>query len=210
MDIKYCLSKIADEVGIASDLLTFPDCEIALENVRVIMIDEAPSLNPDNYFYSNHPKAHWVRTTLGLFKLAGFEFNSIRELLDIGIYITTSLKIPRNKSKEGRKPLTTAEIKEHLPILEKEIMLFSNLKVIMLMGGTSIKAFNYIVKAQTGKSLIPAGSIGNIRNNIYEWEDKRVFPCAMMGNQNILSDDYGSARDNIADSIRQMMEIIQK
>jgi hypothetical protein len=80
----------------------------------------------------------------------------------------------------------------------------------MLMGGTSIKALNYIVKAQTGKSLMPAGNISKIRSNIYEWEGKRVFPSAMMGNKNILSDAYRTARDNTADDIRQMMAMIQK
>lgn len=208
MEMKSYLVKIATEVGIAPDLLVFPDCNIEPEKVKVMMIDEAPPKNPDDGFYSLTPKAHFVRTTLGLFKLAGTSFKSIQELINMGIYITTTLKLPRDKSKEAKKPLTAFEIKEHIPILEKEIALFPYLKVIMLMGGTSIKAMNYIVKAQTGKSLIPTEPVYKIRDKIYEWEGKRVFPSSMMGNKNILNDDYGIQRDNTADDIRRMIMLI--
>lgn len=202
--MKSYLSKIAEEKGLTLDSLTFFDCTVVPENVKVIMIDEAPPKNPDDCFYSQSPKAGYVRTTLGLFRLAGLTVNSIQDILDMGICITTALKAPRDKT----KPLKADEIKAHVPILEEELALFPNLKVIMLMGGTAIKAVNCIAKIRNGKNVIPVGNISDIRKNVYEWEGKRVFPSAMLSNRTILSDDWAKTRDDIVDDIRQMLKFL--
>jgi hypothetical protein len=206
MEIKSYLSKTAKEKGFTTESLIFPDCDIAPENVKVIMIDEAPPKKPEDDFYSKNPKSSFVRTTLGLFKLAGVDVKSVQDILDMGIYITTALKIPRDKT----QTLKADEIKAFLPILEDELALFPNLKVIMLMGGTAIKAMNYIAKARAGKNIIPTGDTYKIRNNVYEWQGKRVFPSAMMSNRTILSDDWALARDNTVDDIRQMILLIKE
>jgi len=206
MEMKSYLTQIAKEKGFAPDSLVFPDFDVSPKNVRVIMIDEAPPKKPDDGFFSKSPKSSYVRTTLGLFKLAGVDVKSIQDIVDMGIYITTTLKNPRNKT----KPLTANEIKAHLPILEEELALFQNLKIIMLMGGTAIKAMNYITKTRTGKNVIPVGDTYKIRDNIYEWDGKRVFPSAMMSSRTILSDDWATTRDNIVDDIRQMMALMQE
>jgi hypothetical protein len=206
MEMKTHLAEIAKKHGLAADSLVFPGCDIAPESVKAIMIDEAPPKKPEDDFYSNHPKSSFVRTTVGLFKLAGADINSVQEIIDMGIYITTALKTPRDKT----KPLKADEIKAHIPILEDELALFQNLKVIMLMGGTAIKAMNYIAKARSGKNVIPAGDTYKIRDNIYEWDGKRVFPAAMMSGRAILSEDWALARDNTVDDIRQMITLLKE
>jgi len=205
MHIKSYLAEIAVEKGLTANSLTFLDCTITPEKVKAIMIDEAPPKKPDDCWFSKSPKASFVRTTLGLFKLAGIDVNSIQDILDIGIYITTALKTPRDKT----RPLKADEIKAHVPILDTELALFPNLKIIMLMGGTVIKAMNYITKADTGKNVIPAGDTYKIRGNVYEWAGKRVIPSAMMSNRTILSDEWKITRDNTIDDIRQMIELIK-
>ena len=57
------------------------------------------------------------------FKKAEIGVKSIQDILNLGIYITTV-------------------IKSHLPILEAELALFPNLKVIMLMGDVDCRRYS--------------------------------------------------------------------
>ena len=86
--------------------------------------------------------------------------NSIQEILDLGFYLTTAIKCP--KTQYG---ISAATIKNCSLILEKELLLFPNIEVYMLMGDVAIKAFNYISKRQTGKNTILPGSTYKIRKN---------------------------------------------
>jgi uracil-DNA glycosylase len=85
----------------------------------------------------------------------------MRDILDLGIYITTALKTP----KEGYTP-DPEVIKIQLPLLEAEFALFPNLKVIMLMGDVAIKMVNMITKAKTKKNVCQPGAAGR-RKHIY-------------------------------------------
>jgi uracil-DNA glycosylase len=61
-------------------------------------------------------------------------------------------------------------------ILEKEIALFPNVKVFLLMGDVAIKAINYIAKRAGEGRVIPAGSTYKIRGSEYYFRDVRAFP----------------------------------
>jgi len=136
LNIKDYLSETAAKNGLVLDGLHFPGCALDPKKIKAIMIDEAPPKKPNDGFFSQSPKSSYVRTTLGLFRLADIDVTSVQDILDMGIYITTTLKAPRDKA----KPLKADEIKAHIPLLEEELALFPNLKMIMLMGGTAIKA----------------------------------------------------------------------
>lgn len=99
------------------------------------------------------------QTTVQTFKNTGADVSSIQDLLDLGIYFTTAVKC--EKIGYGIKSGT---IKECSHILAKEIALFSNVKVFMLMGAVAIKAINYISKRIGEGMVIPAGSTYKIRN----------------------------------------------
>ena len=78
----------------------------------------------------------------------------MNDILDMGIYITSALKTP----KEGY----TADpeiIKAQLSLLDAELTLFPNLKLIMLMGDVAIKMVNMMAKSKTKKRL-PHGRSG--------------------------------------------------
>lgn len=70
-----------------------------------------------------------IKKTIPLFQKAGLQVNDIHEILKMGIYITNAVKTPKSDY-----TIEKHSIENSLPYLEKEIPLFPNVKVIMLMG----------------------------------------------------------------------------
>ncbi len=201
-NIKNFLTSVAVENNIDAKSLQLPDCEIDTGKIKVIMISEVPPQNPDDGFYSSAIQSQYLKSVLGLFEKANVNVKSMREILDLGIYITTAVKTPKTGY-----AVETDVIKKHLPILEAEISLFPNLKVIMLMGDVAKKAVNMIVKSKTKKNVIPSESTYKIRKNEYYWHNIRVFPSYIITGGNILIEK--SKCEMVADDIGRMMEIIK-
>ncbi len=201
MNVKNYLSDIALKNGLDTKALQFPDCNLDSNKIEVIMISEVPSQNPDDGFYSKANDPDYMKTTRSLFAEAGVPIENIDDILNRGIYITTAVKSPKTSY-----TVDTAVIKEHLPLLEAELMLFPNLKVIMLMGDVAKKSVNMIVKSKTKKNVIPSESTYKIRQNEFYWGSIRVFPSYIMTGGNILIEK--SKYSMITDDIRKMMEII--
>ena len=202
MNIKTHLTKIATQNGLVAESMQFPDCALDPQSIKVIMINEVVPRNPDDWFYSESPDPENRRTAFGLFEGAGVPVKSMRDVLDLGIYITAALKTPKvgyNADPEV--------IKVQLPLLETELALFPNLRVIMLMGDVAKKAFNMITKARTKKNVIPSKPTGYIRQFEFYWGDIRVFPTYIMTGKNLLIEPF--KRDCVTDDIRRMMEIIR-
>ena len=105
------------------------------------------------------------------FKDAGSDAESIQDILDLGVYLTTAVKC--GKTGYGLKAST---IKECSLTLEKELALFEDVKVYMLMGDVSIKAINHIAKRSGEGRVIPAGSTYKIRGGEYFFKGRRAFP----------------------------------
>ena len=201
MNVKNCLTEVATKNSLVVESMQFPDCEIDPQSIKVIMINEVVPKNPDDWFYSESPDPENRRTAFGLFEGAGVFVKNIRDILNMGIYITAALKTP----KEGYTA-DPAIIKEQLPLLETELALFPNLKVIMLMGDVAKKAFNMITKAKTNKNVIPSKPTGYIRMNEYYWDGIRVFPTYIMTGKNLLIEKGKCG--TISEDIRRMMEIL--
>ncbi|MEY8245353.1 uracil-DNA glycosylase family protein [Heminiphilus faecis] len=109
------------------------------------MINEVVPSCPEEDFYGKQDSAY-MSTTIPLFRKAGIEVNSIQDILDHGIYITNAVKTPKSEYAVSKE-----SIEDSLPYLEKELALFPNVKVIMLMGDVAKKAFNMISKKATKK-----------------------------------------------------------
>ena len=205
INITNYLTEIAEQKGLETASLQFPDCHLDPKNIKVIMINEVVPKNPDDWFYSETNDPENRRNALGLFEGAGVTFKSMNDILDLGVYITAALKTP----KEGY----TADpeiMKAQLPLLEAEIALFRNLKLIMLMGDVAIKMVNMIAKAKTKKNVCPTGAAGRRRhwaNEEFYWDDIRVFPSYIMTGKNLLIEPF--KRDTIMGDIRRMMEVIK-
>jgi uracil-DNA glycosylase len=202
MNIKTHLAKIAAQNGLAVDALQFPDCGLEPGGVKVVMISEVPPPNPEDGFYSATPGSDYMRSTLGLFNAAGVQATNMRDILGMGIYVTTAVKSPKTGY-----AVDPAVIQAHLPVLKAELSLFPNLKAIMLMGDVAKKAVNMITKAAVKKNVIPSGSTCGLRNNAYFWGGIRVFPSYIMTGKNLLIEPF--KRDCVAEDIRKMMEVIK-
>lgn len=183
LDIReYLTDFIQDDSTIEhKDLIQVPDAVIETDDIRMIMISEVVPKNPNDYFYSRQSDAAFMSTAIPIFNGAGINVKTIDDIIKKGIYITTAVKTP----KEGYT-IPTEVIKNQITILEKELNLFKNTKVIMLMGDVAKKAFNIIARKKTKKSVIPNESTYRIRNNKYYYGDIRVFPSYIITGGNLL------------------------
>jgi uracil-DNA glycosylase len=147
-----------------------PEVEIDPQGISILMISEAAPAERKDYYYTGGDSA-FERTTLEAFEEAGAEVSTFEEILDLGVYLTSAVKC--GKTGYGIKAGT---VKECSLILEGEIALFPNLKVILLMGDVAIRAINYIAKRAGEGKVIPAGSTYKIRGQEYYFRSIRAFP----------------------------------
>ena len=202
MNVKNYLFEIAKNNGLAENGLQVPDCEIDQKKIEVIMISEVPPKNFEDGFYSKEKASEYMKSILGLFNAAEVRVNNMKEIINLGIYITTAVKSPKNEYS-----VDPDVIKAHLPILKAELSMFPKLKVIMLMGDVAKKSVNMITKAETKRNVIPTGATGRLRQNEYFWGDIRVFPSYIMTGKNLLIEKF--KRDCVADDIRRMREFVK-
>lgn len=167
-------------------------------NVKVVMISEALPKDLNDYFYTTE-EASFFTTTRQALEDAGYHVNSINELNDLGIYLTTALKCSKKSYL-----VSAATIKNCSRILEQEIAPFENVKSIMCMGDFAIKTVNYIYKKKYGSNAIPSGSTYKIRNQVHILNGIRFYPSYTQ-----TGDSYNiekSKRMMIAEDIKSAFE----
>jgi uracil-DNA glycosylase len=174
-----------------------PSVDIDAEKVKILMITEAPPNDKADYYYSEG-NPFYLQTTLQAFRDAGAVVSTMRDLLDLGVYITTAIKCGKKKY-----AISPGTVNNCAVLLEKEVSLFPNIRVFMLMGDVAIKMMNNIWKHQTGKRVIPAGSTYKIRGQAYYFGDKRVFPSYTPAGKNFLIEK--SKRRMVAEDIREAL-----
>ena len=196
MNIKKELEKIND----TSKHFQFNDIDVDPLSIKAIMINEVVPADPYQDFYGQYD-ADYLKTTIPLFQKAGYNVSSIKDILDLGVYITNAEKIPKTEYTIPREV-----IEANLLFLEKEIALFPNVRVIMLMGDVSKKAFNMITKKITKKNVIPAMSTYKLRDSEFYFNDVRIIPSYIMTGANILIEK--SKFQMASEDIQTMMKII--
>lgn len=190
MNIRAELEKA---VGIAENI-QLNDLELDPLKIKTIMINEVVPTDPSQDFYGQLD-ADYLTTTIPLFQKSGLQVEDIQDILHMGVYITNAVKTP--------KPDYTIEkssIANSLPYLEKELALFPNVKVIMLMGDVAKKAFNMLTKKATKKNVVPAIPTYKLRNNEIYYGNIRVMPSYIMTGKNILIEKskFAMASEDIA------------
>lgn len=197
MNIK---KELEAKIGITNDIY-LNSIEIDPLTIKAIMINEVVPSDPLQDFYGLLD-ADYLKTTIPLLQGAGAEVHSIQDILQMGIYITNAVKTPKTEY-----AIDKSSIENSLPYLEAEISLFSNVKVIMLMGDVAKKAFNMITKKSTKKNVIPAVSTYKLRKSEIYYEGIRVMPSYIMtgGNIQIEKSKVTMATEDIA----IMLEIIK-
>ena len=105
-----------------------PEIEIEPETVSIVMVSEAAPENRADYYYAGG-ESIFEQTSVQAFQDAGADVSSIRDILGLGVYLTTAVKC--GKTGYGIKTATTQECSV---LLERELALFPDVKVFMLMG----------------------------------------------------------------------------
>ena len=176
MNIKSELQQLCGD----TQNLRLNDVNIEPETIRAIMINEVVPSCPAEDFYGK-PDSAYMSTTIPMFRKAGIEIGSVQDILNNGIYITNAVKTPKTEYAVSKE-----SIEDSLPYLEKELALFPNVKVIMLMGDVAKKAFNMICKKATKKNAVPSISTYKLRNTEIFHKGIRIIPSYIMTGQNIL------------------------
>ncbi|MCH1939633.1 uracil-DNA glycosylase family protein [Holdemania massiliensis] len=197
MNIKTELEKT---VGL-ENVIQLNDVDLNPQIIRAVLINEIVPQDPSQDFYgSSH--ADYLSTTIPLFREAGLSVTKIQDLLDIGIYITNAVKIPKTGY-----TVENSALERSLPYLEQELSLFPQLQVILLMGDVAKKAFNKITKKTIKKNIVPAISTYKLRNTELYYGDIRILPSYIMTGKNILIEKSKFAM--AAEDIALMLKLIQ-
>jgi hypothetical protein len=156
--------------GVRHENYIVPGIELDAEGISIAMISEAAPPDPADYYYAAGDPL-FQQNTVHAFQAAGADVQSIQDLLDLGVYLTTAVKC--GKIGYGIK---AGPIRECSRILEQELSLFPNVRAYLLMGDVAIKALNYIARRAGDDRVIPAGSTYKIRGEVYSWRGRRAFP----------------------------------
>lgn len=77
-------------------LAYLPDTSFDLAKVKAIMINEIVADTLENDFYSKAASPAYMETTLALFRVAGAEVRTIDDIVKLGVYITSAVKLPKH------------------------------------------------------------------------------------------------------------------
>jgi uracil-DNA glycosylase len=177
-----------------------PTVDIQPRDISIVMIAEAAPEDPRDYYYARG-KPLFAQTTIEAFNDAGAGVSSVRDILDLGVYLTTAVKC--GKTAYGIKAAT---IKECSTLLEEELALFPNTQAYMLMGDVAIKAINYIAKRTGAARAIPAGSTYKIRGKKHSFQGRRAFPSYLQAGPSFFIEK--SKRRMIAQDIRAALKLV--
>ena len=197
MNIKHAL---ASQLG-EKEHIQLNDVDIDTAGIRAIMINEVVPEDPRQDFYGKSGE-QYLSTTIPLFQKAGLPVEGINDILQMGVYITNAVKTPKTGY-----AVEKSSMEESLPYLEKEISLFPNVKVIMIMGDVAKKMFNQIARKTTKHNPIPSGATYKLRSTQFYLGDIRVIPSYIMTGGNILIEKSKVAM--IAEDISIMADIIE-
>jgi uracil-DNA glycosylase len=178
-----------------------PGMEIDPACVSILLISEASPVDPGDYYYAG-TNALFARTTLLAFRDAGAKIESIEDILKLGVYLTTAVKC--GKTGYG---IAAETIENCSKLLEKELDLFPNIKVYLLMGDVAIKAVNTIAKRNKQPRVIPAGSTYKIRSGEFTFRGAHALPSYVQAGPAFFVEKV--KRKMIAEDIRKAMQIVK-
>lgn len=152
------------------DSYTHPDLPARRDHIRVVMILGAPPsdrTNPLNEFDRSPTRFRAFQS----FRDAGYDVTTMEDIRNLGVYVTPAVKCP--KLGYGLKPATITACSF---LLDAELGMFPNIRSILLMGDTAIKAINEIAERRYGYPAIPTGSAYKVKGHEYQLGDISLFP----------------------------------
>ena len=185
-------------LDVNKDCYLVPSIEVDPAKIKAFMVSEAPPKEPNDYFYAKGDP-FYMQTTAQAFKDAGFEVTSVKDVLDLGVYITTAIKC----GKTGYS-ISSKTIENCSSLLKKEMDQLPHIEAVLLMGDTAIKSMNYIARRNTGKRIVPSGPTYKIRKEEYFYNEVRVFPTYLQTGKSYLIEK--SKRKMIAEDIKTALK----
>ena len=179
-----------------------PAVDVDPAKVTILLISEACPVKLSDHYYAG-PEALFTRTTVLAFQDAGKEVETIQDVLDLGVYLTTAVKCGKTTAGIAR---ATIEKCSHL--LEKEIALFPNIRVFLLMGDVAIKAINTIAKHRGEPRVIPTGSTYKIRGGEFYFHGARAFPSYVQAGAAFFVEK--SKRRMIAEDLHSALALVHR
>jgi hypothetical protein len=187
-------------VDVNHDAYLVPSIDIDPAHIKIVLISEAVPTDPSDYYYAPGDPL-FQQTTVLACNDAGLEVASVRDILDLGVYMTTAVKC--SKTSYGIK---TATIRACSHLLEQEITPFVNVRAWLLMGDVAIKSLNDIAKRQGEPRVIPPGSTYKIRDQHYAYRGARAFPSYLQAGPSFFIEK--SKRKMIAEDIAAAMALL--
>jgi uracil-DNA glycosylase len=179
-----------------------PDIELDPGSISIVMISEAAPANAGDYFYAPGEPL-FLQTTLQAFHDAGVQAATLQDLLNLGVYLTTAVKC----GKTGYT-IQRGTVEECSRLLEKELALFPNLKVYLLMGDVAIQAVNAITRRAGEKRVIPAGATYKLRGGEYTFRGRRALPSYLQAGPSFFIEK--SKRRMIAEDIALALSLVMR
>jgi len=177
------------------------DVELDPAGIRAILINEVVPADPAQDFYGSSGEMY-LSTAIPLFQQAGLPVESIRDILQMGVYLTNAVKTPKTAY-----AIEKSSMEESLPWLEQELALFPNVQVILLCGDVAKKMYNQIARKTTRKNVIPSGATYKLRSNAFYHGSIRVMPSYIITGGNLLIEKSKTAM--IVQDLAAMAEIIR-
>jgi uracil-DNA glycosylase len=163
------------------------------------MLVECLPADEQDYFFSG-PEAYFWTTLKAAMAAAGHPLDTAAELAQMGIGITPAVRCAKAGNAVSREAVERCS---HL--LEQELLHYSNLKVILLMGDAAIKAINYIGRRTTRHALIPGQATYRIRGQEFNWRGVRLLPSYLPTGKSFLIEK--SKQTMVAEDIRTALEL---
>lgn len=177
-----------------------PAVHLDVNKISILLVSEASPGDLSDHYYAG-PEALFSRTTVLAFQDAGAKIQSIQDILDLGVYMTTAIKCGKTGYGVERQTIENCSF-----LLEKEIALFPKARVLLLMGDVSIKAVNMIARRNDEPRVIPAGSTYKIRGGEFSFRGMRALPSYVQAGPAFFVEK--SKRRMIAEDIRTALSLI--
>jgi len=171
------------------------------DGIRMVMISEAFPADAGDYF-DGGAESRFIQNTNSIFNKLGFPYKTFEDYLQNGIYLTTAIKCIKKDYLVASQTIDNCST-----LLEKELELFPNIRVMMLMGDFAIKAVNQIWKRKYKTRVIPAGSTYKIRKETFESNGVRFFPSYTQ-----TGDSFGIEKvkvEMITDDVKRAMQVLE-
>jgi len=163
------------------------------------MVAETPAMNlADDFYGPGDPFS--LQTTRQAFAEAGALINSMDDIAALGVYVTTAVNCAKATS-----AIPKDTVRHCSPLLEAELDLFPELKVIVAMGEVTIMAINEIGRRMTGDRVMPTGPTYKLRRTAHFLQGIRVLPSYLQTGKSFLIE--ASKRKMIAEDLRTALNL---